>query len=138
MLQLYFLSVSVNLLAGMILSADWLAARFSGIRSMTDGLSGRRGRLVIGMAALLVGFVTLLLPAQPPILIGDLVPSVAGLAMGVTLLFEVLRQEALFPAERVNGDPPPSHVPAGYRVPLGLFGIAAALVHFFLPERLIL
>jgi len=138
MLQLYFLSVAVNMLAGTILASDWLARKFSGIGGLTDGLSSRRGKLAIGLSSLIVGFVTLFFPAAPPILVGDLAPSLAGLAMGVALLFEVLRLEALFPAERADGTERQARAPSGYRTTLGLLGLAAALVHFFLPERLIL
>ncbi len=138
MLQLYFLSVSVNLLAGTILSAEWLVRKFPAAAGFTAGLSRRRSRLVVGLSAVLVGFVDLLFPANPPILLGDLLPSVAGLAMGVAMLFDVLRQEALLPAERANGVEPPGRISTATRTALGLFGILAGLVHFFLPERLIL
>jgi hypothetical protein len=137
MLQLYFLSVAANTIAGMILASDWIARRFSGIRVLTEGLSSRRGKLAAGLSSLFVGFLTLLFPSRPPIILGDLAPSVAGLAMGVALLFEVLRQESLFPAERGETNERQARAPLAYRTTLGLLGLAAALVHFFLPERLI-
>ncbi len=59
------------------------------------------------------------------------------MAMGVALLFEVFKQEALFPAERGEMSERPARAPLAYRTTLGMMGLAAALVHFFLPERLI-
>jgi hypothetical protein len=137
MLQIYFLSVAANTLAGIILASDWITRKFTGVRAVTDGLSTRRGKLTAGLLSLFVGFVTLLFPSRPPIVLGDLAPSVAGLAMGVALLFEVLRQESLFPAERGDMSERQSRAPVAYRTTLGMLGLAAALVHFFLPERFI-
>jgi len=137
MLQLYFLSVATNTVAGIILASDWIARKFGGVRAVTDGLSTRRGKLAAGLSALFVGLLTLVFPSLPPIVLGDLVPSIAGLAMGVALLFEVLRQESLFPAERAGENERMARAPIAYRTTLGMLGLAAALVHFFLPERLI-
>jgi hypothetical protein len=136
MLQLYFLSVASNTLAGMILASDWIARKFNGIRTFTEGISTRRGKLAAGISALFVGFLTLLFPSQPPIILGDLAPSIAGLAMGVALLFEVLRQESQFPPEKGDTTEKQARAPLAYRTTLGLLGLAAAVVHFFLPERL--
>jgi hypothetical protein len=138
MLQLYFLSVSVNALAGLMLASDWLAARFESIGALAGLFASRRGRLAIGLASLFVGFITLFLPARGPILLGDLAPSAAGLAMGLVLVFEVLRQETLFQTETAESPDKAGRVPSGYRVTLGMIGLVTALVHFFLPERLIL
>lgn len=138
MLQLYFLSVLVNALAGLMLASEWLTARFESISAFAELFASRRGRLAIGLASLFVGFITLLLPASGPIFLGDLAPSAAGLAMGLVLVFEVLRQETLFPAERTEAPDKAGRVHSGYRVTLGMIGLATALVHFFLPERVIL
>jgi hypothetical protein len=137
MAQLYFLSVASNLLAGILLASDWLVLKFPGLRALADALGARRGRLAAGLSSLFVGFVTLFVPSGPPIVLGDLVPSAAGLAMGIALLFDVLKQESLFPAERVEQQDRHGRAPAAYRTTLGLLGIAAAVVHYFLPERLI-
>ena len=135
MLQLYFLSVASNLIAGIILASDWLVSRFAGLRPLVEFLSHRRARLTAGLGALFVGLVTLLFPSRSPIILGDLAPSLAGVAMGVALLFEVLRQESLFPAEK---EVPVGRGQIAYRTTLGMIGLATAVVHFFLPERIIL
>ena len=59
-----------------------------------------------------------------------------GIAVGIALLFEVLKQEALFPAG--PADDGQVKAPLAYRTALGAFAFAAAILHFFLPERLFL
>ncbi len=132
MLQFYFLSIVCNLLAGVSLSADWVAQKIRGFLPIASALSARTSKLISGLASLLVGFGTLFVPVEGPLIIGDLFPSVVGMAMGIALLFEVFRQDAVLPIERSEKRDRP---PVGYRTTLGMLGIAAAVLHFFLPER---
>jgi hypothetical protein len=134
-LQFYFLSIAANFLAGTVLAADSVVRRIPGFSAVAAPLSSRRGKLLVGLAALLVGVGTLFVPAASPLVIGDLFPSAVGMVMGIALLFEVFKQDALFPAERAEKA---ERAPVGYRTTLGLLGIAAAVLHFFLPERLIM
>jgi hypothetical protein len=132
MLQFYFLSIVSNMLAGISLSADWIAQKIHGFVPVASALSGRTAKLIAGLASLLVGFGTLFVPVEGPLIIGDLFPSVMGMAMGIALLFEVFRQDAVLPVERSEKSDRPA---MGYRTTLGMLGIAAAILHFFLPER---
>ncbi len=132
MLQFYFLSIVTNFLAGLSLASDWIAQRIPGLSSLPKALSGRTVKLISGLSSLLVGFATLFVPVEGPLIIGDLFPSVMGMAMGIALLFEVFRQEAVLPAERSDKQ---ERLPVGYRTTVGMLGIAAAILHFFLPER---
>ncbi len=135
MLQFYFLSIAANLVAGTVLAADSIARRIPGLSALAKPLTTRRGKLLSGLAALLVGVGTLFVPAAAPLVVGDLFPSAIGMVMGIALLFEVFKQDALFPPEHPERS---DRAPMGYRTTLGLLGMAAALLHFFLPERLIL
>jgi hypothetical protein len=135
MLQLYFLSVAANFLAGATLSADWMAERFPSLAGILGALSVRRARTITGLAALLIGLGTLFAPAAPPLVLGDLFPGVVGMAVGIALLFEVLKQDALYPREESGGSVG-ARPPTAYRTALGALGFAAAVLHFFLPERL--
>jgi hypothetical protein len=137
MLQLYFLSVAANFLAGLTLSADWMEERFPSLSGILGALSGRRARTITGLAALLVGLGTLFVPAEPPIVLGDLFPSVVGLAVGIALLFEVFKEEALYPGDQAARAGQGPKTPSAYRTALGALGFAAAVLHYFLPERLL-
>jgi hypothetical protein len=132
MLQFYFLSIICNLLAGVSLSADWIAQKARGFLPIAAALSARTTKLISGLASLLVGFGTLFVPVEGSIILGDLFPSMVGMAMGIALLFEVFRQDAVLPVERSEKTDRP---PVGYRTTLGMLGMAAAILHFFLPER---
>ena len=141
MLQFFFLSVAANFLAGATLSADWILERFSSLGGILRALSGRRVRMVTGLASMLVGVGTLFVPAAPPLILGDLFPSSVGIAVGIALLFEALKQEALFAGDQGAGAAARGRfvkAPLAYRTALGAFAFAAAILHFFLPERLFL
>jgi hypothetical protein len=135
MLQFYFLSIFTNLCAGLSFFSDWFAGKTSGLASVVLALSSRRVKMAVGCSVLLVGFATLFFPAESPIVLGDLFPSLVGMIMGVALLFEVFKQDALLPAERVDKTEGQEKAPAGYRFAFGVLGLAAAVLHFFLPER---
>jgi hypothetical protein len=138
MLQFYFLSVAANFLAGTALSADWMAEKFAGLAPVLGAVTARRARMIIGLAALLVGLGTIFVPADGILFFGDLFPSAVGVVVGIALLFEVIRQEAYFPGPETLRDDGAGKAPRAYRTALGAFAYAAAILHFFLPERLIL
>ncbi len=135
MLQFYFLSILANLLAGLALTAEYLAGRFPGFAPFRDLLSRRGWRASIGVLAAVVGFLKLLIrssAADVPV-VGDLVPALAGMAMGASLLLHVARERSdLSPLGRLE------RAALAYRVPLGFAGIAAAVLHFLLPAALFL
>jgi hypothetical protein len=133
MLQFYFLSILTNAAAGALLSAEYFGHRVARLAWLAAHPGSRRFKMACGASALLVGGCTIFWPAGAGVpVIGDLVPSVAGLAMGVALLFEVFRQDALFPSEPASG---PARTGMDWRSMLGIAGLAVALLHFFLPER---
>jgi hypothetical protein len=135
MLQFYFLSISANLVSGLILCADWLSGKAGNLADLLAALSTRRGRMISGLAAIFIGIGTIFVPAAGPIVIGDLFPSLMGMVMGVTLLFEAFKQDALFPSERMGRAAEPQRGLFGYSAFIGILGLASAVIHFFLPER---
>ena len=132
MLQIYFLSIACNLIGGLTLASDAIVKRVPRMSALADFLTNRRGKLWTGLSVILIGFIVLFVPAGGILIIGDLIPAVVGMLMGIALLFEVFRQDSMFPSESpVRQERPP----VAYRTTLGLLGIAVAIFHFFLPER---
>jgi len=135
MLQFYFLSIAANVLAGVALLAEYLGGRFPAFAPFRDLLSRRAYRATLGVLAAVVGFLKLLIrssAADVPVL-GDLIPALAGLAMGASLLLHVVREKADLPdigrLERAA---------LAYRVPLGAAGVVVGVLHFLLPGALFL
>jgi hypothetical protein len=135
MLQFYFLSILANILAGLALTAEYLAGRFPGFAPFRDLLARRPYRAALGALAAAVGFLKLLLrstAADVPV-VGDLIPALVGMAMGASLVLHVVREKADLPAvSRLE------KAALAYRVPLGIVGIVAGVLHFLLPGALFL
>jgi len=137
MMQLYFLSIAVNLLAGTALCAEYFAKRLRWFAPLGQLAGGRGFRAVVGGLAAAVGFLKLLVRSTPndvPV-VGDLLPALAGLAMGASLLVQVLREKADLPAEAISGV---EKAALDYRVPLGLEEQKEALLHYLQPGALFL
>ena len=135
MLQFYFLSILSNVLAGVALTAEYLAGRFPVFVPFRELLARRAYRASVGVLAAAVGFLKLLIrssAADVPV-VGDLIPALLGMAMGASLVLHVVRERADLP--------PPGRLERAalaYRVPLGFIGIVAAILHFLLPGALFL
>jgi len=92
MIQFYFLSVLLNVIAGYALfafNAESKGSKFDGVREFVkDPVI----RLVVGVLCATVGFMKLLTVMRGDIpVVGDLIPSFAGMAAGFTMLLEFYR-----------------------------------------------
>ena len=93
MLQFYFLSVFLNIMAGFILffEDDNCPIEFKGDFTMKGGAV----KLIVGILVAFTGLVKLFSPLQGNVpVIGDLIPAVVGLLCGFTLLFEYYRHRS--------------------------------------------
>ena len=147
MLQFYFLSVLLNLVTGLILfcSADMESkdvVPVEGAEQETakknDALGfmdNRNFRLVLGVLAVLVGFMKLLSVVQNDVpVIGDLLPSVAGIVGGFCILVEYYKTSSTV---EFNPPSPVRFVMENHKA-VGVFCIVVAVVHFVFPKVLFL
>jgi len=134
MLQIYFLSVAANILAGLASSSEFLAGRFHGFAPLHDLLEKRPCRAALGATAAVVGLLKLLIPFDVPVA-GDLIPALVGMALGVSLVLQVVREKADLPFESLGRL---QKAALAYRLPLGIAGIVAGVLHFLLPRALLL
>jgi hypothetical protein len=157
-MQFYFLSIVVNLLAGVILAGDYLAQRLPWMKSLLPEISSRSSGVTIGAITAGVGVLKLfvLADAQQIVLVGDLLPALAGIALGGVLIAVALNAKE---GDAAGGAERPVHttregsshvvvadgaadkavrLAAGYRTPAGLAGIAVAVLHFLFPLSVVL
>jgi hypothetical protein len=137
MLQFYFLSIFTNMLAGLTLTSEYFAERIKGFLPFKDLFANRNVKTTIGIAAFVVGFLKLLIRSNPtdvPV-VGDLLPALAGLAMGAGLILGILKERGTVSAETVDNL---EKTVMTYRVPLGIAGLVISALHFLMPRALFL
>ena len=137
MAQFYLLSVLANVTAGLTLAGDYLGGKFAVFASFKNLRENRLAEIVIGAVSVAVGVITLFVraPGDTVPVAGDLLPSLAAIGQGGTLLVESFRQqvESRGPqAERL------SKALITYRVPAGIVGASIGLLHFLFPAAVLL
>ena len=137
MVQFYFLSIIANFFGGVALAADYLGSKFPFFESMKSTFEKREVKIGLGFTALIVGIFKLIVKpvgwAVP--VAGDLLPALTGIAVGLVLLLDFLKQKA--GAEKTNIEKVEKTVMT-YKVPLGIISIIVAFLHFLFPGALLL
>jgi hypothetical protein len=137
MSQFYLLSVVSCVLTGFVLSGDYLGARVPALATFRAWLESRGAALTLGLTTAVIGFIKLFLraPGDTVAVVGDLLPVIAGMAVGATLFFEALLRKPATPERPVERY---AKAVLTYRIPLGIAGVAVALLHFLFPGAVIL
>ncbi len=137
MLQFYLLSVIMNILAGMVLSAGFIDERVSFVSGMKDYFDGKpNAKLTIGVITFVVGFFKLLSVTRGDVpFVGDLLPAVAGLIMGFALFLDYYKSRSTATSGFVATT---EKLLLNNRNVIGLAGIVIGLLHFLLPRVLFL
>ena len=136
MIQIYFLSIFFNALAGYVLISgdDKEALEIQPGFSLKDETI----RLVLGILSMATALLKLLSPVEGQIIIlGDLVPVAAGFATGLILLVEYYRTRATLAQEPQEKSSLNTLLILNKKI-IGYIAIAAAILHFFFPKILFL
>jgi hypothetical protein len=133
MLQFYFLSILTLILSGVALIG---ASGRAFDQEVSRVLTRTWVKITLGGVTLVVGVVKLVVAATPEstAVVGDLLPALAGIAVGLALAVEgwVNRAGQSADAQKIN------RAASFYRIPLGVVAIATAVAHFFVPAAIIL
>ena len=136
MVQLYFLSIVLNALAGYVL----LTGNEEGVLEFKSGFSLRDEtfRLVLGVLLVIIGLLKIL---APPLegdvrVVGDLFPAVTGFLSGFILIFEYYRNRSSL--EKPEHTEKPDHFLLKNRKIIGIAALVAAALHFLFPKVLFL
>jgi hypothetical protein len=138
MYQIYFLSIVINLIVGIALSAKFIENKFPVLGKFIEDVTDNSiFRLWLGSAAVVVGVFKLLMTTPGDVrIIGDMVPALAGIIAGASLIFEYYREkkEKVFsPFFTKIAD-----ILIAYRPAWGVLALAAAVLHFFFHRALFL
>jgi hypothetical protein len=138
MYQLYFLSITINFIVGIVLARSVIAGKFPSFGKFLEDIGECTFfRLGGGIAAAAVGILKLLLVTQGDVfIVGDLFPALAGIVAGATLLFESFQEKKSTPLPswtHRTGD----FLAAGKQI-WGIAAVAAAVLHFFFNQALFL
>ncbi|MDR2718507.1 MAG: hypothetical protein LBB89_10670 [Treponema sp.] len=137
MIQLYFLSIVFNGLAGFLFIFGDMGKSDSAENSGKLSFVSDGFLLVIGILAGIIGLLKLLSPMKGMPILGDLLPAVAGVAAGFMLIFGFYREHS----SGVDADGAINHfgeVILHYKKPIGIVLLASAALHFLFPEAFLL
>ena len=140
MIQIYFLSIISNLVAGLaLISGDNKDTQEEGVFRLgifLNILRDKKFRLVLGIIAMAAGVLKILSPAEGNIIIlGDLFPSAAGIASGLILFFENFSKTKNDDSEDIIIEDKTQNLSLLFknRKLIGFAAIAAAVLHFVFP-----
>lgn len=136
MFQLYLLTVLTNVLAGLALATGFLTERFERFSEYTDFMSNSVYRIVLALLSLLIGFINLFPTYSGDIaVLGDLFPSLAGIATGILLLTEYMssrksedESKTVELAEKVE------KLSGPYLTIVGVTSVVIGILHAILPK----
>ncbi len=133
MVQIYFLSILLNLLGGFGLASETMVERISGLRIFSDFFEGRTTlKITVGILSFIVGILKLLSSMDVPVA-GDLLPALGNIAVGFALVLDYYKDRSeSTSSEKLNDF---------FARNSSFIGIAAVLfgvLHFFIPRVLLL
>jgi len=137
MVQLYFLSIILNGFAGLLLVVGDKLESDSTAKGIRLFLSSGGFRLVIGIIAAITGILKFLLPMARPLILGDMLPAVAGIAAGFILIFSFYRENSAKHDDEGKLDRVGDTL-LQYKKIAGIFLLAVAVLHFLFPTALFL
>jgi len=149
MIQLYFLSILCNGLSGYILltgnqggesdSSSDESVVDSIDKSIRFSLNSPTFHLVLGILCVVTGVLKLLSPTMDGILLlGDLIPSAAGIVSGILLIFGIYRQDISAAPENPGALDRLGISLLRFRKVVGFGLIVVAFLHFLFPQALFL
>lgn len=129
MLQFYFLSVLLNICAG-------LSLILTDETNIDSGVNKKNFKLVLGILTLFVGFIKFIavMPSDVPV-VGDLIPAIAGLLGGFAILLDFYISQASDEV-KINSFLENFFI-KGKRY-IGILCIIVGILHFLFPKVVIL
>lgn len=94
MVQIYFLLVVFNILAGLMLSGEFLESKLEAFKPFHDLISSEVFKATIGCLGTIVGFLSLFIVYEGNlIIVGDIIPAVVLIIAGLSLFIGYIVKE---------------------------------------------
>ena len=137
MLQFYLLSVLCTLIGSLALVVGDLSGKLTSLVPLKEILGGKGIQIIVGFSSLIVGVVKFFVraPWDTIAVVGDLLPALVGIGVGLALLTDFFREKAGESSEVVEKA---STLTKVYHIPLGIVGLITAILHFLFPATVIL
>ena len=141
--QFYLLAVVSTVVAGLALSSDYLGKKSEFFASFRFLRRNRSIQITAGLITAVIGVLKLIFrsPGERVAVVGDLLPALVGIILGVILIGEAFRQHPAEGPEQEKVGKSVEKVTEAimpYRVPVGIAGVVVGLVHFLFPTVLFL
>jgi len=134
--QLYLLTVLSTVLTGVVLATDFLAKKYESFANDMNFTRNAGFRLILGIVAFLVGFVNLFKTYEIDIaVIGDLLPSLAGMLGGILLLSDYVSSHKSKSSSESGGlAEKVERFSAPYLTIVGVSSMIIGILHAILPR----
>jgi len=129
MYQIYFLSVLLNALSGLVLSSEFLDEKFASFSGIREILDNSGVKFIIGISTFIVGLLKFFFPVTGEwLILGDFLPAFGGCLLGFALLLDYLKERSV-----VNTDTliRLDSLVTSNKTAIGFAGIGIAILHFF-------
>ncbi|MBN2442954.1 MAG: hypothetical protein JXJ04_16465 [Spirochaetales bacterium] len=126
MIQIYFLTVLFDLLAGIILCTEYIKEKLPSFTGFVELLNGKEVQFIIGLGALICGVFKFITP-MGIIIIGDFFPALTSCGLGIILLMDFFKERTSVSSETIERV---DSLIENYRGLIGGVGIAMAFIHF--------
>jgi hypothetical protein len=137
MLQFYLLSVLCTLIGSLVLVVGDLSGKLASLVPLKEVLGGKGTQIIVGFSSLIVGVVKFFVraPWDAVAVVGDLLPALVGIGVGLALLTDFFREKVGESSEVVEKA---KNLTSVYHIPLGIVGLITAILHFLFPNTVIL
>ena len=136
MIQIYFLSIILNVIAGYTLIAD--NDKNTPDSRAVFAVKDEKFRLIIGILAMAVGVLKILSAMDGDLrIIGDLLPAAAGIVSGFVMLYEYYRRQSTLVRDEYEKESVNQILVKNKKI-IGFASILIAGLHFLFPKVLFL
>ena len=126
-LQIYFLTIVFNIIAGFLLCAEYIRDKLPSLKGLLDFLNSKEARFIAGIGSLITGVFKFISPVGI-VVIGDIIPALSSLALGVTLLMDFFKESGTFSSDSIRKF---DDLLLGHKELIGVIGLTVAVIHFF-------